>query len=60
MCIALCKTGQPVGTQKAESSAQYSTVTWKAGMAGEVQEGGDICIHSDYSLCCRAETNTSF
>ena len=26
--------------------------------AGEVQEGGDICIYIADSLCCRAETST--
>ena len=26
----------------------------------EVQEGRDICVHIADSLCCRAETNTTF
>ena len=25
----------------------------------EVQEGGDICIHTADSLCCTAETHTT-
>ena len=28
--------------------------------AGEVQEGGDICIHTADSLCCIAETSTLY
>ena len=33
-----------------------------AAMRGgrKAQEGGDICIHIADSLCCRAETNTTF
>ena len=30
-----------------------------AGGLGEVQEGGDICIHIADSLHCTAETNTT-
>ena len=30
---------------------------WDGGWGGrEVQEGGDICIHTADSLCCTAET----
>ena len=34
---------------------------WDGGVAGgrEVQEGGDICIHTADSLHCTAETNTT-
>ena len=28
------------------------------GMEGDVQEGGDVCIHRANSLHCTAETNT--
>ena len=31
---------------------------WDGGGGGEVQEGGDICIHIADSLPCTAETNT--
>ena len=31
---------------------------WDVGMGGkEVQERGDICIHTADSRCCTAETN---
>ena len=29
------------------------------GVGGDVQEGGDICIHIADSGCCTAETNTT-
>ena len=41
------------------SSARCSVMTQMGGMRGEVQEGGDICIHIADSLRCTAETNTT-
>ena len=32
---------------------------WEGGRGREVQEGGDICIHTADSLCYTAETNTT-
>ena len=32
---------------------------WAAGCGREVQEGRDVCLHMDDSLCCMAETNTT-
>ena len=44
-------------------SAQCSGMTSRDGMGrgvgGDVQEGGDICIHLADSGCCTAETNTT-
>ena len=29
------------------------------GSGKEIQEGGDICVHMDDSLCCTVEANTT-
>ena len=33
---------------------------WVEGGGKEIQEGGGICKHIGDSLCCTAETNTTF
>ena len=38
------------------NSTQYSVVT----NGKEIQEKGDMCIHMADSLCCTAETDTTF
>ena len=48
----------------AGSSARCSIMTYLGGWDGggcgrEVQEGGEICIHTADSLHCTAETNTT-